>query len=82
MKTHCQLTHLHLHCLQIQLFLCLALYGFNLLIYNLFALLQIFSLNIMRNAHANKKDPKQPAYYWPVLTLWLSWPYTVNVSCY
>ena len=59
-----------------------ALYGFNLSIYNLFALLQIFSLNIMRNAHANKKDPKQPAYYWPVLTLWLSWSYTVNGSCY
>ena len=55
---------------------------FNLSIHNLFALLQIFSLNIMRNANANKKDPKQPAYYWPVLTLWLSWPYTVNVSCY
>ena len=55
---------------------------FNLSIYNLFALLQIFSLNIMRNANANKKDPKQPAYYWSVLTLSLSWSYTVNVGCY
>ena len=63
-------------------FLCLALYRFNLSIYNLFALLQILSLNIMRNAYANKKEAKQPAYYWPVLSLWLSWPYTVNVSCY
>ena len=40
MRTHCQLTHLHLQCLQIQLLLCLALYGFNPSIYNLFALLQ------------------------------------------
>ena len=50
----------------IQLFLCLVLYGFNLSIYNLFALLQIFSLNIMRNAHANKKGAKRPAHYWPI----------------
>ena len=82
MKTHCQLTHLHSTLFANSAILCLALYGFNLSIYDLFALLQIFSLNIMRNANANKKDPKQPAYYWIVLTLWLSWPYTVNVSCY
>ena len=31
-------------------------------------------------AHANKKDAKQPVHYWPVITLWLSWPDTVNVS--
>ena len=49
MRTHCQLTHLDLHCLQVQLFLCLALYGFNLSIYNLFALLQIFIVRVMRN---------------------------------
>ena len=82
MKTHCQLTHLHLLGLQILLFLCLALYRFNLSIYNLFALLQILSLNILRNTHVNKKDAKQLAHYWPVLTLRLSWPYSLNVRCY
>ena len=30
-------------------------------------------------ANANKKDAKRPAHYLPVSTLWLSWPYTVNV---
>ena len=87
MRTHCQLTQLHLHCLQIHLFLCLVLYGFNLSISNLFALLQIFSLNIMRDYGGNicpceQERRKQPAHYWPVLTLWQSWPDTVNVSGY